>query len=218
MIQTKFNNTLMSGVFVDDLPLKNIEIPEGKAPRNLVRSIREQGLIEPPVLLENQHGNRSLTILAGIRRLQAIREINAEALVVAIIRSDAKASPGVTLCENLVRSRNFVSEIKAFRELRKQSLSEDEIQKTLGLYKRDVKKLAQLTTLSKLSEEALEAGKIAPSSAMVMAKMSKSQQDAFFDAHPDAVSKYTLASVKDWRMKQLLPDAQLSFLADMPFI
>lgn len=217
MMHKAFNNTMMSGVFCDDLPLSSIEIPDGKAPRNLVRSIREQGLIEPPVLLDTQTGNKTFTVLAGIRRLQAIREINPDALVVAIIRSDAKASPAVTLSENLVRSRNFVAEIQAYKALRRQSLNEDDIQKHLGLYKRDVKKLEQLVNLSAKAEAALEAGKLAPSAALVMAKMEKQQQDAFFDEYPDVVSKYTLASVKDWRMRQLLPDSQLSFLADMPF-
>lgn len=216
MMRTPFKNAIMCGVFVDDLPLHSIDIPQGKAPRNLVRSIQEQGLIEPPVLLESSYGRQTLTILAGIRRLQAIREINPDATVAAIIRNDAKASPAVTLSENLVRSRNFVSEIQAFRALRRQSLSEEDIQKALGLYKRDVKKLAQLTNLSETAEKALEAGKIAPTAAMVLAKMKKSQQDDFFAEHPDAVSKYTLASVKEWRMRQLLPDAQLSFLTDMP--
>jgi len=136
---------------------------------------------------------------------------------VAIIRNDAQASPAVTITENLVRSRNYVSEIQAFRELHKQSLSDEDIQKQLGLYKRDVKKLAQLSNLSDKAEKALENGKIAPSAALVLAKLGKRQQDDFFAEHPDSVSRYTLASVKDWRMQQLLPDSQLSFLADMPF-
>lgn len=217
MVKTTFKNTLMCGVFVDDLPLHRIEIPDGKAPRNLVRSIREQGLIEPPVLLETHYGEQIFRVLAGIRRLQAIREINPEAHVVAIIRNDAQASPAVTITENLVRSRNYASEIQAFRELHKQSLSDEDIQKQLGLYKRDVKKLAQLSNLSDKAEKALENGKIAPSAALVLAKLGKHQQDDFFAEHPESVSRYTLASVKDWRMQQLLPDSQLSFLADMPF-
>ena len=216
MSATPFSTPFLSGKFADEIPLSDIDIPGGKAPRNLLRSIREQGLIEPPVLVEHPYGDQRYGILAGIRRLQSIREIDPNATVVAIIRCDAQASPGVTIAENLVRSRNVLAELEAYVELKRQSLSDEDIQKSLGLFKRDVKTLAVLRNVCPSGKTALREGKLAPSSAMVLAKMKASQQEAYFDEHPDAVSKYTLASVKEWRMRQLLPDAQLSFLADMP--
>lgn len=215
-MRSDFCNPFMKGTFVDDLSLDQIDIPEGKAPRNLVRSIQEQGLIEPPVVQQCDYGETRYRILAGIRRLQAVQEINPEGTVVAIVRTHPYNGAEITLSENIVRSRNFVSELHAFRDLRRLSLSEEDIQKQLGIYKRDVKKLAQLAQLSVAAESALAHGKISPSAALVLAKMPRTVQDEFFASCPAETSKYTLASVKTWRMQHLLPSSQLTFLADMP--
>ena len=215
MMQTAFTNPYSSGVFCDNMPLSHIDIPEGKAPRNLLRSIREQGLIEPPVLLDRGDGSGQLGILAGIRRLQAIRELAPQGAVTAIIRSDRLASPGVTLTENLVRSRNLLSELDAYLSLLKQGMDDDDIQNAMGIFKRDLNTLNQLSHLGPKAKAFLGEGKIAPSSAKVLAKLSIKDQDAFFSEH-GTQAKYTLASVKAWRMHCLLPNAQLSFLKDMP--
>ncbi len=215
-MRSEFCNPFMKGTFIDDLPLSQIEIPEGKAPRNLVRSIQEQGLIEPPVVQQCDYGETRYRILAGIRRLQAVQEISPEGTVVAIVRVHHYNGADITLTENIVRSRNFVSELHAFRDLRRLSMTEEDIQKQLGLYKKDVKKLAQLAQLSLPAEHAMAQGKLSPSAALILAKMPAAVQDEFLASCPPETSKYTLASVKAWRMQHLLPSAQLSFLADIP--
>lgn len=123
-MRCEFCNPFMKGAFIDDLPLSQIDIPEGKAPRNLVRSIQEQGLIEPPVVQQCDYGEIRYRILAGIRRLQAAQEISPDGTVVAIVRVHNYNGADITLAENIVRSRNFVSELHAFRDLRRLSMTE----------------------------------------------------------------------------------------------
>ena len=203
---------------VAEVALSDIGIPEGRAPRNLVRSIAHQGVIEPVILKYATFGDNQFEVVAGRRRLQACRELKLES-VVSLVRAKAEsetALASVTLSENLVRSRNLLSEVEAFRELRMGGLDDDVIQSELGLFRRDVRGLETLSQMAPATEEALRTGKISPSSAKTLAKLPPDVQEAFFSENPPEKSKYTLKSVQAWRMRYLFPSNQMSCLETIP--
>ena len=207
-----------AGAFLAEVLLSEIDIPEGRAPRGLVHSIRNLGLIEPVVLTEPspEFGNPLCHVIAGRRRLLALQELK-KTSVIAIMHNDSLADNAQhTLSENLMRSRNLVSELQAYRDLRRNGKTDEDIQVELGLFKRDVKQLAMLASMAPITETMLTVGRIAPSSAKVLAKLSHSDQEQFF-SHVKEDCKFTLASAKEWRMRCLFPHNQLTFLEDIPF-
>ena len=198
-----------------EIPLTQIHIPEGRAPRTLVKNILARGLIEPVVLRLAEDGSSGFEPVAGRRRLQALQEMGCTS-VIAIVRTEGEGhSPAdITLSENLVRSRNLLSEVHAYREMRQSGRSLEDIQKELGIFKRDLKTLETLSSMSPRTEAALESGRLSPSGAKVLAKLPAEAQDTFFTQC--AAEKYTLESVKLWRMAYLFQPDQMSFLLEIP--
>lgn len=218
-ILTHLNSSNFAGSSVADVPLSEIDLPEGRAPRGLVKSIKNQGLIEPVVLTfpNPDVGDQFCHVIAGRRRLMALRELNAESVVAIMQAGTLSQNAGQTLVENLQRSRNLLSELQAYRDLLREGKSSEEIQKWLGLFKRDVKLLQTLANMAPITEVMLHQGRIAPSTAKVLAKLSKEDQQAFFEQPgTDETSKFTLESVHAWRKSCLFPRQQLSFLASIP--
>lgn len=218
-ILTKISNEHFQGTALAEIPLEQIDMPQGRAPRGLVHSIQTQGLIEPVVLAAPNAsvGQDLYPVIAGRRRLQALREIGAETVIAILQAGTLSENAGATLSENLLRSRNLVSEIQAYRDLRRLGKQAEEIQKELGLFKRDVKALAVLASMAPVTESMLYEGRIAPSAAKVLAKLSREDQEAYFaQADPDT-GKFTLATVTAWRKNLLFSAKQMSFLADIPY-
>lgn len=211
----KIDSPSMRPSTLGEVPIDKIHVPDGRAPRNLVKNIMARGLIEPVVLRQAEDGSDGFEIVAGRRRLQALLEMGCKT-VVAIVRSetDAQSPADITLSENLVRSRNLLSEVYAYREMRQSGLSMEDIQKELGIFKRDLKTLEILSSMSARTEAALESGQLTPSGAKILAKLPPEMQDAFFTQ--SASEKYTLESVKAWRMSYLFQPDQMSFLLEIP--
>ncbi len=211
----KIESPSMRASMLGEIPLTQIHIPEGRAPRTLVKNILARGLIEPVVLRLAEDGSGGFEPVAGRRRLQALLEMGYKS-VIAIVRTetDGQSSADITLSENLVRSRNLLSEVHAYREMRQSGRSLEDIQKELGIFKRDLKTLEILSSMSSRTESALESGQLSPSGAKVLAKLPTETQDAYFSQ--SASDKYTLESVKVWRMSYLFQPDQISFLLEIP--
>lgn len=211
----KINSPSMRPSMLGEVPLAQIHIPDGRAPRTLVKNIMARGLIEPVVLRQAADGSDGFELVAGRRRLQALLEMGCKS-VIAIVRAetDGQSPADITLSENLVRSRNLLSEVHAYREMRQSGRSMEDIQKELGIFKRDLKTLDILSSMSSRTESALESGQLSPSGAKVLAKLPAETQDAFFTQ--SASEKYTLESVKVWRMSYLFQPDQMSFLLEIP--
>lgn len=211
----KIESPSMRPAMLCEIPLAQIRIPEGRAPRNLVKNIQARGLIEPVVLRQAEDGSDGFEPVAGRRRLQALLEMGCQS-VIAIVRveADDQCPADITLSENLVRSRNLLSEVHAYREMRQSGRSMEDIQKELGIFKRDLKTLDILSNMSPMTESALGSGQLSPSGARVMAKLPTEAQNAYFTQ--SASEKYTLESVKVWRMSYLFQPDQMSFLMEIP--
>lgn len=69
-----------AGSSLAEVALSEIDIPDGRAPRGLVKSIRNHGLIEPVVLTQPspEVGDDLCHVIAGRRRLMALRELEAQ--------------------------------------------------------------------------------------------------------------------------------------------
>lgn len=211
----KIESPSMRPSLLGEIPLTQIRIPDGRAPRTLVKNIVARGLIEPVVLRQAEDGSDGFELVAGRRRLQALLEMGCKT-VIAIVRTetDGQSSADITLSENLVRSRNLLSEVHAYREMRQSGRSLEDIQKELGIFKRDLKTLDILSSMSPRTESALECGQLSPSGAKILAKLPTETQDAYFTQ--SASDRYTLESVKVWRMSYLFQPDQMSFLLEIP--
>lgn len=217
-VLSTITNPHFAGVALAEVDLSEIDIPAGKAPRGLVRNIRQHGLMEPVILVSPARdiGQEHYSVVAGRRRLMALREIEAETVVAILQSGTLSENAGSTLSENLLRSRNLVSEVQAYRDLVRQDMTDEEIQVWLGLFKRDVKSLSLLSSMAPITESMLICGRLSPSAAKVLAKLDPEQQKAFFDQQDQEEGKFTLAAVQEFRKQCLFPGHQLSFLEGIP--
>lgn len=212
---TKIESPSMRASMLGEIPLTQIHIPEGRAPRTLVKNILARGLIEPVVLRLAEDGSGGFEPVAGRRRLQALLEMGCKSVVALVrVENDGQSPADITLSENLVRTRNLLSEVHAYREMRQSGRSLEDIQKELGIFKRDLKTLDVLSSMGLRTESALAEGLLSPSGAKVLAKLPTEAQEAYFTQ--SGAEKYTLESVKVWRMSYLFQPDQMSFLLELP--
>ncbi|WP_018234220.1 ParB/RepB/Spo0J family partition protein [Thioalkalivibrio thiocyanodenitrificans] len=190
---------------------------------SMVRSIKSRGLRSLPVVREVRDADRErwaeegfldtgfeYAIEAGRHRIAAIKELNIQEVPVIVAEDDADET---TLVENLVRGRNLISELEALEGLLDAGKEPEDIQKELGIFKRDLNRLRRLSNMGKVTRGKLAAGLIAPSTGEVLAKMPEQYQEAFFKA----ADKTTLKAAREFLWKYRLPSNQLDFLAeDLP--
>ena len=99
---------------------------------DLVRSIREHGLLNPLIVREN--GDGRYEILAGGRRFVACKKIGYRAVRCVILDRDDTRAVEVSIIENLQRKKmTLEEEVEAIRRLEKIYGSLDEVAKVLGL-------------------------------------------------------------------------------------
>jgi ParB family transcriptional regulator, chromosome partitioning protein len=95
------------------VPLAAIHVEPGRNPRRafraaamarLVESIRDQGLIQPPLVRPHPERADEFYLIAGERRLRALREIGAEEVPVLVREVDADQARVLGTLENLDRT------------------------------------------------------------------------------------------------------------------
>lgn len=191
-----------------------------KVSPSMVRSIQHTGAqslitVRKPTLEERcrweQEGLGAAAydyvVIAGRRRYRAFEQLQYPEIAVLIRNVDHEGEQE-TLVENLVRDKNLMAEFEAYEGLIAQNVSEDEMQKELGVFKRDLNKLHRLLDMAEATRKALRQGTIAPSTAVTLAKLPEDEQARFFEeAH-----KYTLTAAREWVRLYRLPSSQLEFL------
>ena len=81
----------------------------------LAQSIRRYGLLSPPLVREAEFGYE---LIAGERRLRALKKLGAEEIDVIVMNADDRESALVALIENLQRENlTFFEEAEAYRAL-----------------------------------------------------------------------------------------------------
>ena len=194
------------------LAVDSLYAEPAKPTKAFCASIAQHGVLTP--LLVTKRADGALCVSAGRRRLAAARAAKLHkvpAMVVVDAAGEVSAS-AFTIIENLHRSRNVASELRALRVLANRGLTDDELQGILGLPKRDFAKLFKLLGLLPGWIDILESARMSPTTAAVIASLNGRDQDALL-ASIEAEQRVTLDAAKAFRLKSQYSEKQLSFLA-----
>ena len=120
----------------------------------LVKSIQEEGLQNPPVVQKNKDG--TFKLIAGQRRLEALTRIGAKTIPVLVVKKpyDDEDAKAVSIIENLHRKQmNNVEMAQACDFLIKSMKSTKKASKALGITPQTLRKYAGFASIpSKLQE------------------------------------------------------------------
>jgi len=155
------------------IPISQIVGYENAKPKKaLVKSIQDQGfLVEFPVILKPEDdGNYRL--LDGRRRTAAAKAAGLESVLAEI----SEAGVALTILSHATRSENPVAELKAYQELQRQGLSQDEIARAGYATLQRMRKIAKLNRLVPAIAGRVESGEVAPGVAFEIARMAPEVQ------------------------------------------
>ena len=155
------------------IPISQIVGYENAKPKKaLVKSIQDQGfLVEFPVILTPEDdGNYRL--LDGRRRTAAAKAAGLESVLAEI----SEAGVALTILSHATRSENPVAELKAYQELQRQGLSQDEIARAGYATLQRMRKIAKLNRLVTAIAGRVESGEIAPGVAFEIARLAPEVQ------------------------------------------
>lgn len=160
------------------LSISELHGHEDARPRKaLVQSIRDQGFLPafPIVVIPlesaaNQSGGYQ--ILDGRRRTAAALQAGLESVLAVVTEGDA----ALTILAHATRSENPVAELKAYQELQRAGMSEEQIARsgyaTLGR----IRKIARLNHLVPEIADRVERGEIAPGVAFKITRLAPEVQ------------------------------------------
>jgi len=185
--------------------LADLGFEPAKTTRAFAESIRKDGVLEPLLV---SAGDR--VVRDGRRRASAALEAGISTVPVYLLEGTPAQCESWTIIANVHRSRNLASELRALRALIDQGEDRDSIEAQLGLYKKDSKRLFALLQLIAPAEALLASGTLSPSTAMVLAGLTKEQQQEFLAELGDG--KATLAAAKAFRLRVQYAPQQLTFL------
>jgi len=191
-----------------------VDVP-GKISKAFAASVAQHGVLTP-LLVEaaatTKFGAR-YNVIAGRRRLAAAIAAKLPIIPCMVVDAlDVGNVEALTIIENLHRSRDLASELRAMRALAKQGLDDDQLQARLGLLKRDFSKFKKLSSLGQDWIDVLEAGRMSPTTAAIVAGLPKAEQQKLF-ATLEGDQRVTLDAVRSFRLKSQYAAKQLSFLA-----
>ena len=128
----------------------------------LASSIREHGVIEPPVV--EDAGDVGWIIIAGERRVRAARLAGLEAIPAVVRTFSETGRMEIALIENIQREDlNPVEEASAYQKLMEISgLTQDEVAARVGKNRSTVANALRLLRLPQVMLAALEAGTLSP--------------------------------------------------------
>jgi len=176
------------------IPISQIVGYENAKPKKaLVKSIQDQGfLVEFPVTLKPEDdGNYRL--LDGRRRTAAAKAAGLECVQAEI----SEAGVALTILSHATRSENPVAELKAYQELQRQGLSQEEIARAGYATLQRMRKIANLNRLVPAIAGRVEVGEIAPGVAFEIARLAPEVQRKLAQAHRG--EKITGPLVREYR-------------------
>jgi len=155
------------------IPISQIVGYENAKPKKaLVSSIQDQGfLVEFPVILTQEDDGR-YCLLDGRRRTAAAKAAGLEYVLAEI----SEAGVALTILSHATRSENPVAELKAYQELQRQGLSQDEIARAGYATLQRMRKIAKLNRLVPAIAGRVESGEVAPGVAFEIARMAPEVQ------------------------------------------
>ena len=155
------------------IPISQIVGYENAKPKKtLVKSIQDQGfLVEFPVILTREDGG-IYRLLDGRRRTAAAKAVGLESVLAEI----SEAGVALTILAHATRSENPVAELKAYQELQRQGLSQEDIARAGYATLQRIRKVAKLNRLVPEIAGRVEKGEIAPGVAFKIARMAPEVQ------------------------------------------
>ena len=155
------------------IPITQIVGYENAKPKKaLVKSIIDQGfLVEFPVIVTPQDDG-TYRLLDGRRRTAAAKAAGLENVLAEV----SKAGAALTILSHATRSENPVAELKAYQELQRQGLSQEEIARAGYATLQRMRKIARLNRLAPDIAGRVESGEIAPGVAFDIARLAPEVQ------------------------------------------
>jgi ParB-like chromosome segregation protein Spo0J len=150
------------------IPITQLRGHEDAKPRKaLVQSIQNQGFLAAFPIVVAPAVADMYPILDGRRRTAAALQADLETVLAVVIAGDA----AFTILAHATRSENPVAELKAYQELQRAGMSEEQIARagyaTLGR----IRKISKLNHLVPSIADRVERGEIAPGVAFKIAKL-----------------------------------------------
>lgn len=163
--------------------------------KELADSIREQGLIQPVVVLREKSGG--FTLISGERRFRAVQSLGHRAIP-AIVKTEMSAAQLALwgLIENIQRADlNPMEEAKAYRKLVEDfKMTQEELAKKVGKDRVSVANILRLLKLPKELQQLLEEEKLSLGHAKVLLALDR----------PEAQKALAQASVREgWSVRTL---------------
>lgn len=153
-------------------PFQPRENFDKKSLDELVRSVRERGVLQP-VIVRQRGGDYEL--IAGERRLRAAKELGLEEIPVIVKEVNDADALELSLIENIQREElNPIEEAKAFQRLTSDEFgfSQEEVAKAVGKDKTTISNAIRLLGLPKRVQELVSNGELAMGHARALLALS----------------------------------------------
>ncbi len=179
------------GARIEELPVKNIS-PNPFQPRKhfdetalkeLSRSIKEHGLLQPIVVVEK---GRGYLLIAGERRLRAhkLAKLPTIKAIIANVEIDEVRLRELALIENIQRENlNAIELANSYAELIEvHKITHDELSAIVHKSRSQITNTMRLLTLSSYAQKKLVAGKISQGHAKILVGLDEKQQRIIIDS------------------------------------
>jgi len=149
---------------------------------DLSESIKEHGLLQPIVVIEN--GNNSYTLVAGERRLRAHKLANIDKIKAIIIDADEFKLRELALIENIQRDDlNIIELAYCYAQLlNEHSITHEELSKKVFKSRTSITNTLRLLQLNSYVQQFLASDKISAGHAKVMIGLSSDEQKLVCDS------------------------------------
>ena len=190
------------------LPFDFLITPQVELRKELTESIRQKGVLKPPVVVPGPNGKYKVT--QGKHRVVSAKSLGyTEIECIVDEEQDAVEQDVELLTDNILRERNYGDEAQAVERLLKAGLSEEDICQRLGGVKVTVvKELLRLKrSMAPTAFNAVKTGKVGRAAALKLSRLEPDKQTEVVKSSEDKVT------VKDADAAlRVQKDAQLSTL------
>jgi len=145
---------------------------ETKPRKALVQSIQDQGFLPAFPIVVAPAVNHIYPILDGRRRTAAASQAGLEKVLAVVTEGDAV----LTILAHATRSENPVAELRAYQELQRAGMSEEQIARAGYASLGRIRKISKLNRLVPPIAARVESGEIAPGVAFKIAKLASEVQ------------------------------------------
>lgn len=144
--------------------------------QELADSIKEDGLIQPVVVVEDEDG---YMLIAGERRFRASKLANLKTIKAVVLNKDDESMRKIALLENIQRENlNAIELANAYSELiNNQNLTQEELAVTIHKSRTHITNTLRLLQLSQKTQRALLDKKISAGHAKVLVGLSEKEQE-----------------------------------------